>query len=82
MPTKIDKLEQACNEIDLANIKTLAHSIKGSSLVMYCSILADIAGKMENAAKDHSFENVEVLLKELKEEWKTVKNLLLQKIEH
>lgn len=82
MPTKIDQLEQACNEMNLANIKEIAHSIKGTCLIMYCSILADIAGKMENVIIDNSFENVEVLLTAIKEEWETVKNLLLQKIDH
>ncbi|TXE11218.1 PAS domain S-box protein [Algoriphagus aquimarinus] len=79
MPIKIDKLELACNEIDLANIEAIAHSIKGISLSMRCSILADIAGKMENAIIDNSFDNLEVLLTELKEEWDTVNNLLLKK---
>jgi PAS domain S-box-containing protein len=80
MPTEINRLQQACNEIDLANIKSIAHSIKGISLTLCCSILGDIAGKMEKAARDSSFENVEILLTELKEEWKTVKNLLLQNV--
>lgn len=78
IPTKIDKLEQACNRIDTVTIKAITHSIKGSCLIMRCSILADIAGKMENVTIDNYFENLEVLLTELKEEWETVKNLLLQ----
>lgn len=82
MPTKIDQLQQACNKIDLANIEAIAHSIRGSSLSMRCDILADIAGKIEKAAKHNSFENFEALLTELKEEWETVNNLLLQKIDH
>ena len=82
LPAMIDQLEQACEAIDLANIKTVAHSIKGSALSMRCSVLADIAGKMEKAAENNSFDNFEVPLIELKEEWETVKNLLLQKIDH
>ena len=82
LPAMIDQLEQACEAIDLANIKTIAHSIKGSALSMRCNVLADIAGKMEKAAENNSFDNFEVPLIELKEEWETVKNLLLQKIDH
>jgi PAS domain S-box-containing protein len=80
IPNKIDQLEQACSEIDLANIKKISHSIKGSALHMRCGILADIAGKMENATQDNSFTDFEVLLTELKEEWEIVKNLMLKKI--
>lgn len=82
MPTTIEQIEQAYNEIDLANIKVIAHSITGTSLSMRCSALADIAGKIENATKDNSFENIEILLAELKKEWEIVHNLLLQKIDH
>ncbi|MEQ8241484.1 MAG: PAS domain-containing protein [Cyclobacteriaceae bacterium] len=81
MPTKIDQLEQACKDIDLANVKAIAHSINGTSLHMRCSLLAEIARKMDNATEDHSFEHLEVLLTALKEEWETVKHLLLQKID-
>ncbi|RZS93571.1 PAS domain-containing hybrid sensor histidine kinase/response regulator [Aquimarina brevivitae] len=82
MPTKIDRLVQACHEKDLVDIKALAHSIKGSSLSMYCDILADIAGKIENATKENFSENIEVLISELNNEWEMVKKLLLQKINH
>ena len=80
MPTKINQFEQAYNEIDLENMKLIAHSIKGSSLSMRCSILADIAGKMEDNARENRFENMEVLLTEMKGEWEIVKNLLLMRI--
>lgn len=82
MPTKIDRLEQACNETDVAKIKAIAYSVRGTCITMRCSILADIAEKMANADKDNSFEKMEILLTELKQEWETVKNLLLHKMNH
>lgn len=82
MPSQIGQLEQACNEMDFAKIKKIAHSIKGNFLTMRCNILADISEKIENAGKDISFENLHVQLTELKQEWKTVKSLLLQKMDH
>ena len=82
MPTRLDQLELACNEIDVTNIKAVAHSITGSSASMRCSVLADIAEKIEDTTKYNSFENLDILIAELKEEWETVKHLLLQKIEH
>ncbi|NEV92971.1 PAS domain-containing protein [Psychroflexus sp. YR1-1] len=81
IPQKIEQLEQAYNEIDLANIRTIAHAINGTSLSMRCDILADIARKMENATTDRSFEHLEALLTELKEEWETLKGMLMQKID-
>ena len=82
IPIMIDQLELAYSAIDLAKISSIAHSIVGNSLSMRFCILADIAGKIENGANDNSFEYLKVLFTELKQEWETVKNLLLQKIEH
>ena len=80
MPTRIDQLEQTCKEMDTTKIKSIAHSIKGTSLSMRCKHLANIAGNMESDAKDNSLENMGVLLTELKAEWEIVENIFLQKM--
>jgi PAS domain S-box-containing protein len=80
MPTMIDQIEQAYNAIDLENMRSIAHSIAGSSLSMRCNVLSDIARKIENETDDNSFESLKALLTELKEEWETVKNLLKKNI--
>jgi signal transduction histidine kinase/DNA-binding response OmpR family regulator len=82
MPEKINQLEQACHEIDLAEIKSTAHYIRGTSLNMRFHLLAEIAGKMESNAENNTVENIHILLSELKEEWQIIKKLFSQKIEY
>ncbi len=81
IPVKIERLEEACREMDFAKINTFAHSIRGACLNMRCNPMAEIAGLMESDANDNQLENMGALLLELKAEWEVVKKLLIQKTE-
>jgi HPt (histidine-containing phosphotransfer) domain-containing protein len=81
MPLRINELEQACIAMDAKKIHEEAHYFRGASLQIRFTLLAKIAEKMENDAKDNSLDNMNILLKELKVEWETVKEILLKKME-
>ncbi|MCG9874121.1 MAG: Hpt domain-containing protein [Leptospiraceae bacterium] len=66
--------------MDATKINRTAHSIKGASLTMRFNLLAKIAGRIEYATSNNSLENIESLLKELREEWDIVKTILMHKI--
>lgn len=80
IPIRIRMMEESFKKIDMLTINSIAHLIRGMSLSMFCNVLADIAGKIEDNAKENTFQYIDMLLIELKEEWETVRNLLLQKI--
>lgn len=78
--TRINMLEEAYKKIDIQSIKLITHSVKGISLSMCFYVLADIAGKIDNDS-EKSFQKMEVLLVELKNEWIVVKQILRQKMD-
>jgi PAS domain S-box-containing protein len=80
IPTTLEQIEQACNEMESHKIQVAAHSIKGTFLSMRCHQLADISAQMERDAENNFLDNMGTLLAELKKNWEIVKNLLLQKI--
>uniref|UniRef100_UPI0030EF3299 hybrid sensor histidine kinase/response regulator n=1 Tax=uncultured Cyclobacterium sp. TaxID=453820 RepID=UPI0030EF3299 len=81
MPDKINQLNLAYEQKDSKTIGQIAHSIKGSMLAIRCNLLADIATKIGNDTKEHSFDMLKIRLTTLKEEWEFVKQLLLEKID-
>ncbi len=81
MPATFDRLELAFDEMDVTKINMVSHSIKGWSASMGFYHLADITEKMEKESKDNGLQNMNVLFAELKEEWKILENILMQKIE-
>jgi PAS domain S-box-containing protein len=80
IPISIRMIEEARSKVSMSSIEAIAHSIRGTSLSMFCNVLSDIAGKIEDKAKENNFQPIDILLLELKGEWERVRNLLLQKI--
>ena len=80
IPHQIIELESAFIEKNHENISSAAHRIKGSSINMRFSLMADIAGELENSSHNNWNEKLEPHLSELKAEWELVKKFIQQKI--
>ncbi|MCH8568844.1 MAG: response regulator [Balneolales bacterium] len=81
LPVKIHQLEFAYREMDTDTICFAAHSIEGAALSMRLPKLAALASFIkENASDAHKdIGTLHRKFAELKREWETVKQLLLQK---
>lgn len=80
IPNQIIELESAFIEKNHENISTAAHRIKGSSINMRFSLMAEIAGELENSSHNNWNEKLEPQLSELKAEWEIIKKIIHEKI--
>jgi PAS domain S-box-containing protein len=80
IPNQIIELESAFIEKNHENISSAAHRIKGSSINMRFSLMAEIAGELENSSHNNWNEKLEPHLSELKAEWEIIKKIIQQKI--
>jgi len=69
-------LKKAIGERNLPDIKRAAHSIKGSSLNMCFTILAELAKNIESAIDDGHHENLEVIFDNMILEWEELQLIL------
>jgi HPt (histidine-containing phosphotransfer) domain-containing protein len=56
--SKLDKLDQAFAEQDVAQLERLAHSLKSSSAVIGSSVLSEKAAHLEMVSRDGNSEEV------------------------
>lgn len=80
MPVRLSQLEKACIDIDFKKMSEIAHSMKGACLSMQCSILAELAKKIELAGKSKQPVGIQVSLAGMKAEWEIVKGILSEKL--
>jgi CheY-like chemotaxis protein/HPt (histidine-containing phosphotransfer) domain-containing protein len=76
----IASLHNAINERKLAEVKSAAYSIKGTSLNMWFNKMADLAREIESLTDQNHLNELEEINKELVLEWELIK-LLLKNIE-
>ncbi|MFV0398912.1 MAG: response regulator [Bacteroidales bacterium] len=81
IPLIMDILSQSIENLDLSEIRSQAHKIKGIALNTAIPKLADIASEIENLALSESNRTIfHNLYKELVKEWDQVKNIMKQYI--
>jgi len=68
----IGNLQSALKEHNLSTIKSISHDIKGTAGMYGFNQISAIAAQVEEAAREHSFANIEYLLGELHEVYKQV----------
>ena len=75
----MDILSQSIENLDLSEIRSQAHKIKGIALNTAIPKLADIASDMENLALSESNRTIfHNKYNELEKEWSLVKNIMKQ----
>ena len=76
-PQKIEQVDAAILEGNKTDIRGIAHQFKGAALNVCCTLLADIAGTMEQMAiADENLSLLKEKYKELQNEWEIVKGIL------
>jgi PAS domain S-box-containing protein len=80
MPVKIQQLEQACSELNARNIHIAAHALKGASLSMRFTLMAELTKKIEHSSRDACFDNLQETLSELKQAWATVATVVKKQL--
>jgi len=76
-PQKIEQVDAAILEGNKTDIWGIAHQFKGAALNVCCTLLADIAGTMEQMAiADENLSLLKEKYKELQNEWEIVKGIL------
>lgn len=79
IPLIMDILSQSIENLDLSEIRSQAHKIKGIALNTAIPKLADIASDMENLALSESNRTIfHNKYNELEKEWSLVKNIMKQ----
>jgi len=79
-PVQIQQLALALTTNDARQVRELAHSLKGASRNLGADKLAAVAKQLEDAGEQHSLENSEALLRQLREEYQFIEQLLLREI--
>jgi len=75
---RISHLEQGIADQDAETIKTVAHSIKGSSSNLFAITLTALCQKVEDKGRAGSVEGLEPLFEEIKIEYQQVRDELSQ----
>ena len=78
-PGKITGISHALDQKDYSTAYQESHALKGMALNTACPALADVAGKMETAAKKADHTSLERLLPELEQQFQRLKNMLTEK---
>ncbi|MDA3900628.1 MAG: Hpt domain-containing protein [Spirochaetes bacterium] len=74
IPQYMEKLEKYIKKSDYKELKITAHSLKGASLNLAISEVADIAGEIQNlATTENDIAKIEILYKKLVNEWEIVR---------
>lgn len=74
--TRIALLHELLAAQDLDEIRKNAHSLKGSSSNLGASLLTDLCFQVEQQSKENQAEGLDVLLKQVSEEFTLVKEAL------
>jgi HPt (histidine-containing phosphotransfer) domain-containing protein len=75
---RISRLEQGIADQDAEMIKTVAHSIKGSSSNLFANVLTALCQKVEDKGRSGALEGLDPLFEEIKTEYQHVRDELSQ----
>jgi len=77
IPQKLEGLKQAIDNTDLAEMKDILHSLRGSAQNMYFAALAESAAVLEKNGEELSKENAKVLFDDILHRWHEVLNVIV-----
>jgi PAS domain S-box-containing protein len=72
----ITLLQEAVSKRNIENIKTIAHTIKGASLGMCFTQMAEIAKEIEICVTNNDLVNLDIKITEITFEWEQIQSIL------